>query len=182
MIITKSTRSDIDTIMAWRRERTAWLRELGSDQWPYPLPRKAIAATVMAGQTWIVRDGESPVGTITLATASDVDDLWKPDEDPEPLWYPADDATDALYAAKAMVPRDRAGLGLGSEMLDWAAGRAFDAGLTWLRFDAWTTNERLHAYYQRLGFTLVRIVESRVSGACFQKPAQPYRGWLKTEE
>lgn len=32
-------------------------------------------------------------------------------------------------------------------MLDWAGGRAFDAGVTWLRMDAWTTNTRLHAYY-----------------------------------
>lgn len=182
MIITKARSDDIDTIMGWRRERTAWLRQLGEDQWPYPLPRKAVAATVMAGQTWMVWDGDRPTGTITLATASDMDDLWKPDQDPEPLWYPSDDTGDALYAAKVMTPLSDGGQGLGAEVLSWAGGRAFQAGLSWLRFDAWTTNERLHAYYVSLGFTLVRIVRSRVSGACFQRPAQPYRGWLKTED
>jgi len=182
VIITKASPADIDTIMRWRRERTAWLRSVGSDQWPYPLPRKAVAATVMAGQTWMVFEGDRPIATITLATASDVDSLWKPDVEPDPLWYPSDDAYDALYAAKMLSPRSESGRGLGAEMLDWAGGRAFEAGLSWIRLDAWTTNEALHAYYRGLGFTQVRIVRSRVSGACFQRPAQPYRnGRLKTE-
>ncbi len=66
-------------------------------------------------------------------------------------------------------------------MLDWDSYRAFDAGLTWLRLDAWTTNPRLHDYYLGAGFQHVRTIESRVSGACFQRPTQPYRGTLKTE-
>jgi hypothetical protein len=66
-------------------------------------------------------------------------------------------------------------------MLDWSAGRAFAAELTWLRLDAWTTNRRLHDYYRRRGFTHVRTVGSRVSGACFQRAAQPYEGRWKTE-
>ena len=65
-------------------------------------------------------------------------------------------------------------------MAYWAAGRAWDASLTWLRLDAWTTNPRLHAYYIDKGFRHVRTVESRVSSACFQRPGQPYRGSLKT--
>ena len=65
-------------------------------------------------------------------------------------------------------------------MLDWAVGRACDAGLAWLRLDAWTTNPRLHAYHLDRGFRHVRTVESRVSGACFQRPSRPYRGSLKT--
>lgn len=182
MIITRAAPADIDAIMAWRRERTAWLRELGEDQWPYPLPRKAVAATVMAGQTWMVWAGDVRVATITLAAGADVDALWKPDLEPEPLWYPEDDVSDALYAAKMLVPRSQSAQNLGAEMLDWAGGRAFEAGLSWLRLDAWTTNTRLHAYYMGLGFAHVRTVASRVSGACFQRPAQPYlSGRLKTE-
>jgi GNAT superfamily N-acetyltransferase len=181
VIITPARVADVDVVMAWRRERVAWLAERGEDQWSIPLPRSAVAATVLAGQTWLVWDDHVPVATITLTAYMDVDNLWKPDRDPEALWYPQDDPADALYAAKMMVPLDRAGTGLGREMLAWAGGRAFDAGLTWLRLDAWTTNPRLHRYYQREGFRHVRTVESRVSGACFQRPAQPYTGHLKTE-
>jgi hypothetical protein len=182
MLVTKAVRADIDTIMGWRRERTAWLRRMGEDQWPYPLPRKAVAATVMAGQTWMVWDGTTPAATITLAGSESVDDLWKPDVDPDPLWYPEDDLVDALYAAKLLTPLERAGGGLGAEVLDWAGGRAFEAGVSWLRFDTWTTNLRLQAYYVRLGFTHVRTVSTRVSGTCFQRASQPYTGPLKTVE
>jgi GNAT superfamily N-acetyltransferase len=62
--------------------------------------------------------------------------------------YTLGDPADALYAAKMLVPREHAGQGLGSQMLDRAGGRAFDAGLTWLRLDAWTTNPRLHQLLQ----------------------------------
>ena len=176
MIITRARMVDVDVIMSWRRERVAWLARRGEDQWSIPLPRSAIAATVAAGQTWMVWDGDDPAATITLTAWVDVDSLWKPDRDPEALWYPQDDPADAIYAAKMMVPLARSGQQLGDEMLDWAGGQAFQARLTWLRLDAWTSNARLHAYYVRRGFRHVRTVESRVSGACFQRAAQPYTG------
>lgn len=81
-----------------------------------------------------------------------------------------------------MVPLDYAGTGLGAELLDWAAGRAYDAGVLWLRLDAWTTNTSLHTYYEHLGFEHVRTVASRASGACFQRPAQPYHGTRLKED
>jgi len=183
MIITRARPNDVETIMSWRHERVAWLASIGEDQWSIPLPRSAIAATVLAGQTWMVWDSNDPVATITLTAYPDLDDLWKPDQNPEALWHPGDDPTDALYAAKMIVPSGHSGDGLGAEMLRWAGGRTFDAGLTWLRLDAWTTNTRLHDYYRRLGFRHVRTVASRVSGACFQRPAEPYSARrLKTED
>lgn len=184
MIVTRARLDDVEVIMSWRRERVAWLSARGEDQWSVPLPRSAVAATVAAGQTWLVWDGDDPVATITLSGWPDVEGLWKPSFDSEDaLWYPEDNPADALYAAKMMTPLSLAGTGLGTEMLAWAGGRAFDAGLQWLRLDAWTSNPRLHDYYRRLGFRMVRMVETRVSGACFQRPAQPYlNGRLKTQE
>lgn len=182
MIITPARLVDTEVIMSWRRERVAWLASRGEEQWSIPLPRSAIAATISAGQTWMVWDGQDPIATITLTAYTDVDNLWKPDRDPEALWYPEDDPADALYAAKMMIPLRYAGSGLGGEMLDWAGGRAYAAELTWLRLDAWTSNPRLHAYYVGQGFRHVRTIESRVSGACFERPSQPYTGdRLKTE-
>jgi GNAT superfamily N-acetyltransferase len=182
MIVSRARLADVDDIMQWRRELAAWLTSRGVDQWSIPLPRSAVAATVGSGQTWIVSDADRPVATITLSAWPEVGELWKPDLDPEALWYPADKPADALYVAKMMVPRASAGEGLGSEMLDWAAGRAYDSGLTWLRLDAWTTNTELHNYYRQQGFQHVRTVGSRISGACFQRPTQPYAGRLKADD
>ena len=52
MIITRARPDDIDVIMVWRRQRVAWLANIGEEQWSIALPRSAVAATVFAGQTW----------------------------------------------------------------------------------------------------------------------------------
>jgi ribosomal protein S18 acetylase RimI-like enzyme len=55
----------------------------------------------------------------------------------------------------------------------WAGDRAAADGAKWLRLDAWTTNEALHAYYQRQGFQHVRTIvrPDYPSGALFQRAA-----------
>jgi hypothetical protein len=66
----------------------AWLQARGGDQWSVPLPRSAVAATVLAGQPWLVWDGPQPAATMTLTAWTDLDDLWKPDINPEARWQP----------------------------------------------------------------------------------------------
>jgi GNAT superfamily N-acetyltransferase len=176
VIIRPAALADIDVILSMRRERAAWLAGLGQSQWQVPWPRTAVTAAVSAGQTWMVWDGDDPVASVTLTAWVDTEGLWKLAHDEGALWRPSDDPADALYVSKLMVPRAYAGAGLGAEILDWAGGRAYDGGLLWLRLDAWTTNEDLHAYYRRLGFAHVRTVTSRSSGWCAQRPAQPYMG------
>jgi GNAT superfamily N-acetyltransferase len=187
VIVTQARMTDVDTLLEWRRERADWLAQRGEDQWQVPWPRWAVAGAVQAGQTWMVWDDENPVASITLTAGADLDSVWKSDKgpglDPDALWYPSDDPGNALYVSKLMVPLAYAGQGLGVELLNWAGGRAYDAELMWLRLDAWTGNERLHQWYRDLGFAHVRTVQSRTSGACFQRPAAPYVGWrLKTHD
>ena len=182
MIMARATADDVDTLLAWRHQRRAELEAQGSDQWSIAMPRAEFAATVASGQTWVARDGDEPAGTITLSAWSEVNALWRPpSERGTPLWYPQDRPNDALYFARMIVPRSRAGQGLGREMMAWAGGRAYDAGLIWLRCDAWTTNHQLHRYYLERGFSHVRTLNTLLSGACFQRVAQPYTGRLKTE-
>lgn len=186
MIVRPARMADVDLLLDWRRERAEWLADRGEDQWQVPWPRWAVGAAVQAGQTWMVQDGEDPVATITLTAAAALDDIWKSDKgpglNPDLLWHPEDEPGDALYVTKLMVPCSRAGDGIGAELLDWAGGLAHEAEVSWLRLDVWTTNLELQAWYVRQGFTHVRTVASRTSGACFQRASSPYRGWrLKTE-
>lgn len=184
MIIRRAKVADIGTILDWRTQRAAWLATRGQTQWQIPWPRWAVAAAIQAGQTWLACDDDIPAASITLTAYTDLDGLWKSDRAPDAdtLWHPADDPANALYISKMMVPLHRAGAGLGAELLDWAAGRAYDAGVLWLRLDAWTTNTDLHAYYTALGFEHIRTVTTRASGACFQRPAQPYQGTRLKED
>jgi GNAT superfamily N-acetyltransferase len=182
MIVRHANLGDIETILGWRRERAKWLAERGQDQWQVPWPRPAVATAISAGQTWMVCDGERPVATLTLTAWTDTESLWKLDRDHGALWYREDNPVDALYVSKLTVPLEHAGTGLGAEILDWAGGRAYDAEVTWLRLDAWTTNTALHDYYLRLGFRHIRTVPTRSSGWCAQRPTRRYTSHrLKTE-
>ena len=176
MIIRLARPSDVDTIEAWRAERLAWLASCGSDQWSNPMPRRVLDAEARAGLTWMVCDGAVPMLTISVLSYEDFDPRWSPDSGDDPMW--PDDPRAALYAARMVGPRRFAGLGLGGEALDWAAGRANDAGVPWLRLDAWNSNTALHGYYRRLGFHHMRTVTGP-SGTCFQRPAAPYGGYLR---
>lgn len=144
-------------------DAAAWLAGIGSDQWQYPPRSTRIAASIAAGECWLVDDGNGPpVATITL------DDYADPD-----FWRPADDPGDALYVHRMIVARHAAGAGLGGVLLDWASGRAQAAGRRWLRADCWRTNAGLRAWYEARGFGLVRVVglPHRRSGALYQRRA-----------
>lgn len=159
---------DLAVIETMRDEAARWLRSKGSDQWQEPWPTAEdqaarIAASIAAGETWMVRHGDTIAATIALD--DDVHpQLWTPDERQEP----------ATYIHRMVVRRAYAGQGLGAELLDWAADRAARAGDGWLRADVWTSNEDLQHYYVARGFKHVRTVELHgyPSGAVFQRPAR----------
>jgi len=95
-------------------------------------------------------------------------------EEAAPFWRPADDRSGALYLSHLAVDRAFAGLGVGAWLLGEAAEEAARRGKRWLRLDAWRTNARLHAYYRRQGFRLVRISDGPGgSGALFERAVSP---------
>ena len=167
MRIEKAVSADLAYVLEMRAESAIWLGALGTDQWSRPFPDEAsqtqrLLDGILAGETWMVRDGDATVGTITVNTFAN-----------PLLWTPAECAEPARYVHKMNVRRSHAGTGLGGRLLDWAGDRAAADGAKWLRLDAWTTNEALHAYYQRQGFQHVRTVvrPDYPSGALFQRAA-----------
>jgi ribosomal protein S18 acetylase RimI-like enzyme len=109
------------------------------------------------GEAARAEDASRPVATMTLG------------EDPASYWRPADDLSLALYLSHLAVDRRLAGRGVGAWLLDEAAREAARRGKRLLRLDAWTNNTRLHDYYRRQGFRLVRIAGDRGSGALFER-------------
>jgi GNAT superfamily N-acetyltransferase len=168
VIITTAEPHDLAKLLSFREEAAAWLRELGSDQWSRPYPADKLLATIEAGTVFMLRDGHTTAGTITL-TADAEEGLWTEDELAEP----------SMFVNKLTVAREYAGKNLGGRLLDWAGNRAHCAGARWLRLDAWTTNEALQQYYLVQGFTHVRTVREgaavnggpRVSGWLAQRAA-----------
>ncbi|MFF1323876.1 GNAT family N-acetyltransferase [Streptomyces chartreusis] len=170
MIITPAEPYDVAKLLAFREEAAAWLRGLGSDQWSRPYPADKLLATIKAGTVFMLRDGHTTAGTITLTPDAE-DGLWTEEELAEP----------SMFVNKLTVAREYAGQNLGGRLLDWAGDRALHAGARWVRLDAWTTNEALQRYYLEQGFTYVRTVREgnavnggpRVSGWLAQRAARP---------
>ncbi|MFJ3193761.1 GNAT family N-acetyltransferase [Streptomyces griseoviridis] len=169
MIITPAAPCDVAKLLLFREEAAAWLRGKGSDQWSRPYPADKLLATIEAGTVFMLRDGNTTAGTITLTPDAE-DGLWTKDELAEP----------SMFVNKLTVAREYAGQNLGGRLLDWASDRAHRAGARWVRLDAWTTNKELQRYYLAQGFTHVRTVRegtavnggSRVSGWLAQRAAQ----------
>ena len=105
---------------------------------------------LLKGKTWLVWDDTTAAGTITI-------DRGEPtDTHDRPVWPAHKRHEPALYVRRVIVSRSYAGLGLGAGLLDWAADVAIrDYGAPLIRVDVWTTNRKLHAYYEGQRFTPV---------------------------
>jgi ribosomal protein S18 acetylase RimI-like enzyme len=144
------------------------LRHLDTDQWEKPWPTREerddrVRRGLRGGKTWIVWDGDTAAATVTIAKQANVE-VWPAELDrDEP----------AVYVHRLITRTAYQGRGLGASLVDWAgrlAAEQYEA--KWIRIDVWTTNEDLHAYYQRIGFARVGFCEDPdyPSGALFQKP------------
>ncbi|QXE38998.1 GNAT family N-acetyltransferase [Streptomyces sp. GMY02] len=152
--------SDVDVIASMWDEASRALAQRGIDQWQYPASVEKISRDVGRGTAYIVHDFGVNMGTITVDESADSE-----------FWPPEDMPADALYAHRVIVLPVARGRSVGASMLDWASRKAQRAGKSWLRVDTWRTNAQLGHYYQRQGFTHVRTVEHRRSGALYQRPA-----------
>jgi GNAT superfamily N-acetyltransferase len=152
---------DVDGLIALRTEAEQWLRNAGTDQWSDPeTGGKAIARwqqSIAEGRTWaVLNEDQVLIGTVTRGPA---------DRD---FWTEADQPETGLYLYKLIISRDASSRGLGSLIVDWLSRIAALEGRGWVRIDCWRTNERLHKYYEGLGFTHIRT----------EAPAHRRSGWL----
>lgn len=132
--------SDADVIPIWqlRRQREDWLASRGIDQWrPGEVPVSTIQEQTNRGEWFVLRD-QRVVAALRV--------LWA-----DPEFWGSDDGA-AVYVHGLMIHLDRAGEGLGSDLLDWAARSAKQRGRAHLRLDSALPNPGLTHYYERLGF------------------------------
>jgi GNAT superfamily N-acetyltransferase len=125
-------------VLALLAEAAAWRAAIGFANWPARFPTKIATRGIEKGELYVGEQGDVIVATVAL--------MWS---DPM-IW--GDRADDAGYVHRLVVRRDRAGAGLGAEIIDWAARQVTAAGRDWLRLDASADNLPLCSYYERLGF------------------------------
>lgn len=156
--------ADLDDVMGLLNERIRWLRNRGSEQWNTGRDFRAkVVDSIDRRNTWLLRDGNTSIGTLTLTPQGDAD-FWTLEELRDP----------ALYAGKMASAVCRRGEGLGRLMLSWAQDWAARSGFHLLRWDVWRNNDQLQDYYRSVGGQYIRTVHPahRWSGALFQIPAR----------
>ena len=162
---------NLEVILGLIEEARHWLPTRGTDQWAYPWPDPSsrderVLAGLRNGATWIVWDGDTPAGTVTLTSRRNPQIWQKPAAT-------CDLAERAVFVDRLITRRLYAGLGLGEQLIDWAGlrGRS-EYGAKWIRIDVWRTNTGLHDYYVSRGFKACGLCADPdyPSGALFTKP------------
>ena len=155
--------TEVALVVGWRDERAAWLGRQGRDQWGSGgLARdnfvERVKSSIQAGETWMLEKGQRPIATIAI-------DQWT-----DPGLWDTGQVDDALFLHRLISPIDSAGLDVAGPLVSHALLLAAQQHKRWLRLDAWTSNTKLHAFWVRQGFELVRTVPGPKSGTLFQRP------------
>ncbi|MDV8021072.1 GNAT family N-acetyltransferase [Rhodococcus sp. IEGM 1330] len=141
LTVEPATAADAATILGLRHAAEDWLFARGIDQWtPREVPLATVDAQIEAGEFYVARrePGGPIVGALRL--------IWA---DPD-IW-PGDGQL-AGYVHGLVIDRSEAGTGLGTQLLEWAAGRTRREGRSLLRLDCAETNAELRGYYLRQRF------------------------------
>jgi GNAT superfamily N-acetyltransferase len=155
---------DVETVAGLLDDATAWVAELGHEQWPLPYPRDDMAAAIAREEVYVAEvDGEA-VGTITVLA-----------DDPV---YWGERPPDAHYVHKLAVRRDRGGRGLGAAIVQWADVRAANAGRAFLRLDCLRDDPGIRSYYEQLGFEHRSDFDDQARGLFLSLYERPVRATL----
>ncbi|MGC4959730.1 N-acetyltransferase family protein [Actinomadura citrea] len=160
--IRQAVADDLPDVLEMLNGAASWLTSMGLDQWASGFGAERIGPLIERGEVYVVHEFEHAVATVAISDQGDTD-FWTPEELSEP----------SIYVAKLAAAREYAGMGIGELLLRWAVDLGARRGARWVRLDAWRTNQRLHDFYRRAGWSHVRTVEldHRRSGALFQHPA-----------
>ncbi|MEU0536367.1 GNAT family N-acetyltransferase [Amycolatopsis tolypomycina] len=148
-----------------------WLGTQGTDQWSgSPWRAEELGPDLATGGLRVAEKlPDPPLERSEAATGART----PPRHQPVPVaTMTLGETASSLHLSHFAVDRRFAGLGVGAWLIREAADEAARRGKRSLRLDAWTTNTRLHDYYRRQGFRLVRI-DGGNSGALFERLVSP---------
>jgi hypothetical protein len=152
-----ATVDDLNAVVGLLNQAAENLSARGISQWGVGWMTEArMLPMIQRGETWVVHDTDGQLAaTVSLSKEPDPD-----------FWTDEELATPALYLNKLASRQP----GAGAWAIEWALQYAGALGYSVMRLDAWASNEELHEYYRRRGWTHLRTmrVPGRNSGALFE--------------
>jgi GNAT superfamily N-acetyltransferase len=142
-----ATLADVDVVLDLLGEAAAWMSALGYPNWPERFSRRLVERNARDRELYVATLGADPVAAVTL--------LWGDAY----FWGAEGEDERAGYVHRLVVRRDRAGAGLGAQILDWADAHVRERGRSELRLDVVSDNAPLRQYYERAGFAYVRDLQ-----------------------
>lgn len=146
--VRQATPDEAPAILALMVATAHWIKETGSIQWSHYLEEgeeqaEEIAAEARQGEVYVVYAGDKLAAAFSLLGAQGEWDVR--------LW--GEDQGEAFYLHRLAVDRAFSGLGLGLQILDYAALRTKELGREFLRLDCVGWTEALHRFYsQRMAY------------------------------
>lgn len=175
MIIRSAIPDDLDEVVGLFRDASAWLAARGIDQWQRAPRVEQVRRDIADGTVFVGQDDNTGeiIATVTVDTFADPD-----------FWGPEDDPASALYLHRMIVARERAGLALGAQLIEWIVQLARALGYVRVRLDCWRSNRELQHYYASHGWRWLRTVNVpwRESGALFEKEVGACTHEVPTDE
>jgi ribosomal protein S18 acetylase RimI-like enzyme len=137
----------------------------GFENWRTPYPLDRLRADAREREVYAVREGADLVATFTISDRPVTP--YEPD-----VW--AEPEAPALFVNRLAVMPAHQGRRLGAACMRWIERHAAKHGYRAVRLDALAANERLRAFYRRLGY---RERGQRTHGGwefvCFERAIQP---------
>lgn len=125
----------------------------GFNNWSVPYPPELIREQAVQGLVWVLEKDSQFLATLTL-------DFDLPDEY-QAQWF-ADPVASAAYLHRLAVHPSQQGTGLGGFCLLEAERLTMTSGRKWLRFDAYSRNVGIQAFYRKHGFLPLREFQMQI--------------------
>jgi len=129
-------------------EANAWQKARGSEGWSGPFDDDWMLARIERGELFLVYIESEPVSAFRIVY--------------EDRSYWGDrEMGDSIYLHSFAVRRSKAGLGIGSAVIEVVANMGRTRGCASIRLDCFLANAGLISFYQRNGFKSVGTIEVR---------------------
>lgn len=125
----------------------------GFDNWSLPYPQELIREQAAQGFVWVLDQGGEFLATLTL-------DFTLPQEY-QAEWF-SEVAAPAAYLHRLAVHPSQQGTGLGGYCLREAERIGQESGREWLRFDAYSRNAGIQAFYRKHGCVALREFQMKL--------------------
>lgn len=150
--IRRATQDDLDRVWTVIKKCSDWLLENGLDHWDAYYSKELIEEKLNKSTVFVVEVKGNVVGTVTIST-DEVEYYTESDV----AQFSNKDSRAVYVTALAVLPSMQ-GLGIGSALMKMVEDKAFEMGISTVRFDCRARYKELVEFYLKNGYSVVGLL------------------------